>query len=178
MLHELLHRPLDDAALRVPPDTAAKRAVKERTFSAEEAWLQHWLTNVDGTWTTRVAKSTLYRDYCESVPRPARPLPIIAFGRIFRDAGIHWRDGKTDGDIDRGRVNAYVFPPLAACREGFDRTLGTVTDWPSDGDVPEDTHQGRNGLRRAVGPGTASGVPGWGGAEEEATRTADGGNVQ
>src|SRR6185369_6442009 len=46
MLHDLLAYSIDEAALRMPPDTDAKRDVKERTFSHEEAFVQNWLANV------------------------------------------------------------------------------------------------------------------------------------
>jgi len=133
MLHELLHHQIDEGALRQPPDTDAKREVKERTFSAEETWLQNWLMNIDGQWERRVAKSDLHHAYTRDLPRHVTARSIAGFGKIFKKVGIEWRDAKvpSSGSKDVYR-NAYEFPSLAKCREAFDHAMGVSTEWPTD----------------------------------------------
>src|SRR5262245_30249207 len=50
MLYDLLQYNIDDAALRHPPDTAAKRELKRRSLSPEEQWLIDWLMNELDDW--------------------------------------------------------------------------------------------------------------------------------
>jgi hypothetical protein len=152
MLHDLLQQPVDDAALRQPPDTAAKAEVKERTFTVEETFVQNWLMNIDGTWTNRISKRDLYDAYVRGLPRNVNARPIASFGRIFKSLGITWIEGKIDQanhvDNTSGRVNAYVFPPLAACRKAFDAALRAQTDWPSD-DCPGEPEAGHEPGQRS-----------------------------
>lgn len=145
MLYDLLQHQVNDAALRQPPDTGAKRDVKERTFSGEEVWLQNWLANIDGTWTNRVMKSALYEDYKRSLPHSVRPRSIMGFGKIFKKAGIEWRECKVDRhnslEGTTAKVNGYLFPALDACRQAFDSALGVSSEWPVD-ENPEEAEPG------------------------------------
>ncbi len=126
MLYDLLAHPINDTALRQPPDTDAKREVKARTLSHDERWLQDWLMNDEGQWSDRIAKRDLYERYKLSLPRSATPISIEAFGRFLRKAGLAWRECKVPSG------NGYRFPSLVTCRDAFDRTFGTTTEWPSD----------------------------------------------
>ena len=138
MLHDLLNLTVDWSLLRQPPETDAKRDVKERTLSIEERWLQNFLMNDDGAWTRRIAKTTLYTSYEMAASRRGEPKSRDAFGKFLRKL---FRRGGADGwpadakltvqsinDVER--VNAYEFPALDDCRKAFDKATGTKTDWP------------------------------------------------
>jgi hypothetical protein len=131
MIFDLLAHSIEDALLRTPPDSDAKRDVKERTLSPDESWIQTWLMDLDGLWTERQAKAELYDRYTRELPRPGFPRPAAAFGKLFKKVGIEWHDSKVDSPAGK-RVNAYEFPSLATCRAEFDKTLGLLTEWPAD----------------------------------------------
>jgi hypothetical protein len=134
-----LNHAVDWSLLRQPPETDAKRDVKERTLSLEERWLQNWLMNDEGAWTRRIAKSTLYTSYEMAASRVGgTPRTRDSFGKflrkLFRRGGMDgWpADAKLNVESLNAveRVNAFDFPGLDASREAFDKATGTKTEWP------------------------------------------------
>jgi hypothetical protein len=137
MLHELLNRTVDWPLLRQPPETDAKRDVKERTLSAEERWLQDWLMNDDDMWQSEITKTAIYGSYVTSVPKHLTPKTKDGFGKflrkVFKLGGAKgWPEdqkGKAD-PVTKKRPNVYRFPDLETCRRVFDNATGTRTEWP------------------------------------------------
>lgn len=135
-LHDMQTWALDDAALRHPPGTEGKAALKVRSFGPEERWLQNWLMNVDGQWTRRVPCSMLYDLYAESFARRGEPRSLPGFSRFLhrvftRGGKPTWPRSVKMRESGSWR-HAYEFPALADCRDAFDVAHGTQTAWPTD----------------------------------------------
>lgn len=138
MLHDLLNHVVDWAALRHPPDTAAKRDLKSRSITGDERWLLNWLMDDGGTWKPRQARGAVYEQYCLSFRgNGAQPRSVDGLGRffktIFKRAGAagYWpRGGKLR--VDGKLLNAWGFPDLPDFRRMVDLALGVRTEWPVD----------------------------------------------
>jgi hypothetical protein len=142
MLHDLLNHVVDYAALRHPPDTAAKADIKAQSLNPMERWLTDWLMDDMGDWREEQPRHLVHASYAEAI-KPDRPRSVDALGkflrRIFKRAKIGggWPLLKKM-KFGSKRVNAWVFPQLEDFRKAVDLAFGTQTDWVT-GDVHHPT---------------------------------------
>lgn len=132
MLYDLLQYKLDDAALRHPPDTAAKRELKRRSLSPEEQWLIDWLMNELDDWDPVQVRSQLHERYSKSMK--GNPKSVDALGQFFKtifkraQASGVWPQVKMVPHFG-GRARAWVFPPLLEFRQIVETALGISIEW-------------------------------------------------
>ena len=143
MLRDLLAHRVDESALRNPPTTKGKQDVKSRSLDPNFRWLENFLMNDQGEFKTHCGRKTLWQSYAAEVklldPR-GRPLTIEGLGRLLRSVfkrasrkGVPGVDGyPLHGKVKGARENAWVFPPLAACRESFELATDTRQEWPDN----------------------------------------------
>lgn len=140
LLHDLLNFDLSAVNLREIPKTAALLDQKMRSFDPLESWWFNRLiagaqTRGLGTWQPEVACNLLYDDYlkfCDGIGAGRKRDPATFGRRLTKHVpGLaKARPRRALADGQQLRIQCYIFPDLAACREAFDRIVGQPCEWP------------------------------------------------
>jgi hypothetical protein len=143
-LHDLLHHQIDEIALRTPLETAAKHAMRAESLPSYDRW---WLDELVAatSWPERWSRADLHERcriwFAANAPRETPPHQVALshwLSRHFSLGGMPgWpkRGSNVKVTTSAGRVNAWVFPDLAACRTAFTRATGVTWEW----DTPAST---------------------------------------
>jgi hypothetical protein len=157
LLADLLAFDLSAINLRQIPRTGALLQQKLRSLDSVDQFMferlyEGTLLKADASWNPDafVIKQTLYDEYLTAADKVGikRRADLNQFGKSIAKLipglkDIRPRDGAT-------RKRAYVFPDLAACRQGFEEAVGQAVDWPTDaldltGTDPENPFEGETG---------------------------------
>ena len=134
LLHCLLNYDISQVNLRSVPRTRALLDLKISSLQPVEAW---WLDKlmagetVPGRgWSDIVPVSDLHADYTtETGFRWNRSLET-QFGRRLNQLIPGLRRARRM--VNSRREYIYELPPLAECRQAFERFIGDTMDWPED----------------------------------------------
>jgi hypothetical protein len=142
LLHRLLNHDLSGVNLRQIPATEALLQQKLHTLEPVERWLFDRLS--DGSPISRI-----YRRWDQPIEK--RHVQNDYIGHAVQ-SGIRRRSDETqlgiklkkllprlnnDARIGPGRARAYLFPPLAECRQRFEALLGQTITWPEEPEVTD-----------------------------------------
>lgn len=139
-LFDMLRWSVQDAWLRMPPATAAKQELKQRSLSVEAEW---WLEKLqEGQilpgrgWLLQVDTSELYLDYLRvlrdtAVTRRSTEIRLSrAITRFCPSIKNERRRTSNAGE----RRHFYLLPDLAVARKEFENYAG-VFDWTEDAEL-------------------------------------------
>lgn len=144
LLHELLNVDLTGWSAYQLPKSEALEKQKEHTLSTEERWLFTKLEDgrvlEDKGWEEPMPRDLVYADYStyaddkREIRNKLDALGLTMFLKKIAGARLD-RSVKLPGRVGP----AYVFPPLAVCRERWEGHKPLLEDWPTPlGDPPED----------------------------------------
>lgn len=146
MLHDLLHFDFRRVELRNPPKTEALAAQIEANLEGPAKWWLSVLT--DGAFIDDAGNLSVETDKWESETiKIPRERVFEAYNAAVRTFGMVQADSRSIGkfltkvcpDVTTKKSGAdrwYVFPPLAECREAFEKEAG-VRFGPSDATVSD-----------------------------------------
>lgn len=132
MLDELMAYVVDDAMLRHPLSTSAKRDITTRSLAPIERWWHdklHQGRMLNAPWPTEVQKAEVHADYLDFINLYAptertRRATEIELGK-FLHKHVEGIDAVRHG---AGGIRAWIFPSLLQCRLSWCKSLG----WPDD----------------------------------------------
>jgi hypothetical protein len=157
LLHDLLAFDLDAVDLRTIPKTRALLEQKERSLQSVDVW---WLERLDAGATTRhdtiwraeIPCDELFDDYIKASEKIGikRKREATIFGMELRKLvpGIDKRKMTAEvrgehGVAESRRVNCYILPPLAACRDEWEDAMGQAREWTGDNLAGRESDEGR-----------------------------------
>lgn len=134
MLDDLLHRDLSSFDVRRVPNTEALKGQKILSLSPAQKW---WLDRLmDGEWAeplgtfgqnvhpwTLVPKNVVHDDYVRTMQKTGVPRKSTQteLGMALRDLLPDGWPQRSKVTVNNQRVDHYDFPPLADCRDYFDK---------------------------------------------------------
>ena len=151
LLHFLMNLDLSEFEVRRVPQTEALREQKLLSMTPETHWfydklMEGRLMSNTMEWQTKVAKDLLYEDYVRDMNIQGRRsylLSKVTFGKFLsRVLPKGYPLSRQDNMLfpaanDHGmelvvtkRCYIYVLPPLADCRDYWDKHMGGPYDWP------------------------------------------------
>lgn len=152
MLYDLQRYDLSRVDLRRPPQTAALQEQKHLSMSPIEQW---WFEKLwDGrllpqqdSWEQSVARDLLYQDFVDSTGsagqrRAGARTSLGMHLRRLLPPGYPGVTQQTRPGPEGGqrRIRLWTFPPLAECREHFDRMMRFENPWPAAQNDDSDEH--------------------------------------